>query len=346
MFSEEQIRNLYSDRPRPQILQRAHDKFQLDKNYYLDYELVTIYVLSILKKRDSYAWEMEQELAKRTIFRMSSSMLSKVLEDLSTSRVVNTYIHKSKGRGRPKIMYKLSSDWYYHAVALVGYWEIFNNASQLFQLVKTLNTSNPSEPLDDNSYKSNKTAKHNLEQDKLNVNHNSDKNNHELVQNLDETELENEIKKSNHIIINPDRYPQIILSPNEFSQEPAESKAKWAPIDKAGIAKALEWELQHGRIPEKKAHNYPGYDIESCDLEGNVRYIEVKSLQGKWDSGNVYITQKQFEVAQKLGENYWLYVVEEAQSKEQFYIYQISNPAHQNYRISYNSNWKKYSEKN
>jgi predicted transcriptional regulator len=123
MFDEEQIKNLYSDTPRPQILQRAYQKFQALNNYCLNYELVTLYVLSVLKKKESYAWEMEQELTRKTNFRVSSTTLSKVLDDLLAEKVVISYKRKGEGRGRPKRMYKLSNEWYFHAIALAKFWE-------------------------------------------------------------------------------------------------------------------------------------------------------------------------------------------------------------------------------
>jgi DNA-binding PadR family transcriptional regulator len=355
MFSEEQVKNLYSDLPRPQILQKVHEKFQISSNYCLTYELATVYVLSVLNKKDSYAWEMEQELIERTIFRVSSTVLSKVLEDLSSDRVVNTYIRKLEGRGRPKIMYKLSSEWYIHAIALVRYWEEFVKSSKLFKLIETLNTSNLSDS-EKSKHQDDVTAlgEKNVEIPKPIKPQYSDLSSQDKALSLElplktEVCIENiDIESADNIETNyPDtkitiaRYPQVRLIPDLLTDKP-KSIAKWESIDRAGIAKILEYEQVQGRIPDRKAHNHPGYDIESRDLAGNIRYIEVKSITGKWDNCNVCMTPTQFDLARQLGSEYWLYVVERAEEEREFKIYTIQDPANKSSRIAFNGHWKKH----
>ena len=356
MYDEEQIKNLYSDTPRPQILQRAHNKFHIPTNCWLNYELVTVYILSVLKKNDSYALELEQELTNRTNFRVSSTLLNKVLDDLSTEKVVTTYLQKNEGRGRSKIMYKLTKDWYIHAIVLVRYWEEFIKSSKLFQLIETLNTSSPSnsaesELLDNlaissdqktlatpkpikpqSSDWSNAQKDLNLELP-LNINVRSEHTDVELGVGMEANYPNSKIANS--------RYPQVRLIPDLSTHKP-ESIAKWQSIDRAGIAKILEYEQLQGRIPDRKAHNHPGYDLESRDLAGNIRYIEVKSITGKWDNCNVCMTPTQFDIARQLGAEYWLYVVERAEEEQEFKIYTIQDPANKSSRIAFNGHWKKH----
>jgi len=50
-----------------------------------------------------------------------------------------------------------------------------------------------------------------------------------------------------------------------------------------------------------------GYDIISYDLEGNSKYIEVKS--GRHREINFYITDNELEIAKRLKDSYWIYRV-------------------------------------
>lgn len=57
-----------------------------------------------------------------------------------------------------------------------------------------------------------------------------------------------------------------------------------------------------------------GYDILSYDLEGNTRYIEVKSTLKKVGKGNVYISSNELSVANNKS-NYYFYIIYEVGSK-------------------------------
>lgn len=52
--------------------------------------------------------------------------------------------------------------------------------------------------------------------------------------------------------------------------------------------------------------NWEGYDIESRQKDGKIRYIEVKSLSGEWDSRGVALTRPEFREATKRQDLYWL----------------------------------------
>ncbi|GAP63514.1 hypothetical protein ARMA_1937 [Ardenticatena maritima] len=115
-------------------------------------------------------------------------------------------------------------------------------------------------------------------------------------------------------------------------------------IDQAGIQRVLDFEKNAGRIPESMPHTHPGYDILSKDKEGNiVRYIEVKSLSGKWNGQYVTLSKTQFEKAQKLGDKFWLYVVEQAES-ENYRIYCIPNPAAYANHFMFDDGWRSIAE--
>jgi ABC-type histidine transport system ATPase subunit len=65
-----------------------------------------------------------------------------------------------------------------------------------------------------------------------------------------------------------------------------------------------------------------GYDIRSTSPSGEVRYIEVKA---RATTGAIVLTPNEWLMAQRLGNEYWLYIVESAATQPQLCI--IQNPA-------------------
>ena len=90
--------------------------------------------------------------------------------------------------------------------------------------------------------------------------------------------------------------------------------------------------------------NHPGYDIESTDKnDSRVRYIEVKSTAGDWDEMGVSVSRTQFEKAQGLGDQYWLYVVERAEQTDAR-IFCIKNPARRVDQFMFDDGWQSAAE--
>lgn len=121
---------------------------------------------------------------------------------------------------------------------------------------------------------------------------------------------------------------------------PTRDKDEDSAIGKAGIDRVVEFEKSKGRFPVVMPPNHPGYDIESKDDDGNIiRYIEVKSLSGGWGETGVALTKPQFEKAQEVKDQYWLYVVERTQ-QDNYKIYPIQNPARRVEQFFYDDGWK------
>ncbi|MBC7325496.1 MAG: DUF3883 domain-containing protein, partial [Moorella sp. (in: Bacteria)] len=95
-----------------------------------------------------------------------------------------------------------------------------------------------------------------------------------------------------------------------------------AAIEQVGMDLAMQYEREQGRQPEDVSAQALGYDIRSVDREGNYRYIEVKA---RARTGAVALTPNEWVMANRLGEEYWLYVVEQAAGNPQLYL--IQNPA-------------------
>jgi len=118
----------------------------------------------------------------------------------------------------------------------------------------------------------------------------------------------------------------------------AESRSR---VDQAGIAQVKAHEEKAGRFVEELRHNHPGYDLKSKNESGEVlRYIEVKSTGSDWNG--VLLSAIQFREAQRLGDHYWLYVVENAEGPNEK-VYPIQNPAGLAEKFIFDSGWKQIS---
>jgi hypothetical protein len=137
-------------------------------------------------------------------------------------------------------------------------------------------------------------------------------------------------------------------SAEEPTQRRDADDEKWprSPVDEAGIKHVLQCEIDQERIPKEMPHQNPGYDIESHDASGNVvRFIEVKSFSGQWDHTYAVLSRPQFEKASNTGEHFWLYVVEHAESEEEFRIHRIQNPAQKANHFMFDDGWRAMAEK-
>ncbi len=115
-------------------------------------------------------------------------------------------------------------------------------------------------------------------------------------------------------------------------------------INRAGVDRVLAWEKQAGRYPTEMSHTHPGYDVESRNEAGEVvRYIEVKSRTGAWDQQGVTLSDTQFHEAQRRGEAYWLYIVENA-DQDDARIFRIQDPANHVEYFCFDNGWGGLSE--
>ncbi len=92
----------------------------------------------------------------------------------------------------------------------------------------------------------------------------------------------------------------------------------------------MNYEREQGRSPEDVSAQSLGYDLRSTapsPLQGEgwgegVRYIEVKA---RATTGAIVLTPNEWLMAQRLGEEYWLYIVENAATERRLRL--IQNPA-------------------
>jgi len=93
-------------------------------------------------------------------------------------------------------------------------------------------------------------------------------------------------------------------------------------VEIAGMEAVLKYEYKRAKTKEERAkiknvsHEFRGYDIESFD-----RVIEVKSFK---TTGVIELTSNEWIVASRMGDYYWLYIVENALDSPK--IMTIQNP--------------------
>jgi superfamily II DNA or RNA helicase len=95
-----------------------------------------------------------------------------------------------------------------------------------------------------------------------------------------------------------------------------------AEIEALGMEVAMRYEREQGRKPEDVSAENLGFDIRSTALDGAIRYIEVKA---RADTGAIVLTTNEWLMAQRLKDEYWLYIVERATTNPE--LYTIQDPA-------------------
>lgn len=106
------------------------------------------------------------------------------------------------------------------------------------------------------------------------------------------------------------------------AEEPPEVLREDPQVERIGMEMAMRYERTQGRAPEDVSHANVGYDIISRAPDGSNRYIEVKA---RARTGKVALTTNEWLTAQKLGGDYWLYVVANAATKPELYV--VRDPA-------------------
>lgn len=126
------------------------------------------------------------------------------------------------------------------------------------------------------------------------------------------------------------------------SADPSESVSPG--VNRAGVDRVLAYERGAGRDPQEQAHNNPGFDVASHHPDGSVaRYIEIKSLLGKWAERGVAMSRRQARENADRGDDFWLYVVEFAMDDSRAKVLPIQNPMSKAGSFVFDSGWSAWS---
>lgn len=136
----------------------------------------------------------------------------------------------------------------------------------------------------------------------------------------------------------------------EPSNPDKESYVENTEVEKSAIhwIRKREWEIFRDveDANELYGKNNPGFDLISRSPTNpkDVRYIEVKSLRGEWDSLGVYMSRTQLEFAIDYGAQVWLYVVEYALNPERTRLHRIKDPWSNMGRFYFDDGWRVIAE--
>ncbi|MDJ0733069.1 MAG: PadR family transcriptional regulator [Nostocaceae cyanobacterium] len=95
---------------------------------YLCQELAVCYILYVLLQGESYGTELIQKLeSEYPTYRLSDTVLYSAIKFLEDQKAVTGYWKKLEGRGRPRRMYQISSEWQAQAEDLGHLWPEYIN---------------------------------------------------------------------------------------------------------------------------------------------------------------------------------------------------------------------------
>ena len=95
---------------------------------YLNQELAVCYILDILLQGDSYGTELIARLEhESSTYRLSDTVLYSAIKFLEGSGTIVGYWKKVEGRGRPRRMYQIDSEWTTKARELAYFWEQYSS---------------------------------------------------------------------------------------------------------------------------------------------------------------------------------------------------------------------------
>ncbi len=104
-------------------LEEIYQFFVKEPVIYLSKEQAVCYVLSILLLGESYGTELIQRLElEYPRYQLSDTVLYAALKFLEDERAIVGYWKKVEGRGRPRRMYQVSSQWQDEAQKLAALW--------------------------------------------------------------------------------------------------------------------------------------------------------------------------------------------------------------------------------
>lgn len=106
---------------------KLEDIYQFFENpppTYLCQELSVCYILYILLQGESYGTELIQRLeTEYPSYRLSDTVLYSAIKFLEDNKAIAGYWKKLEGRGRPRRMYQVCSEWLPQAQKLARLWE-------------------------------------------------------------------------------------------------------------------------------------------------------------------------------------------------------------------------------
>lgn len=135
-------------------------------------------------------------------------------------------------------------------------------------------------------------------------------------------ELETLILKEKNLTMSMPTFVGIVRVLPTAQVEPAMHRDE--EVERIGMELAIKFEIDAGRDPQDVSKENLGFDIRSKTPEGSSRYIEVKA---RAQAGAVALTRNEWFKAQRLANDYYLYVVWDATEGSNPRLLVIQDPA-------------------
>jgi hypothetical protein len=105
-------------------------------------------------------------------------------------------------------------------------------------------------------------------------------------------------------------------------------------------AAAIELIIESEPMLQRTPLNNPGFDLVENDAAGKPsRWVEVKAMTGTLKGRPVGLSEFQFMMAQRYDDRYWLYIVENAGTREDARVIRIRNPAGKGSTFTFDQGW-------
>lgn len=130
----------------------------------------------------------------------------------------------------------------------------------------------------------------------------------------------------------------VAVHPDEDEKDPDGLKREArVALEESAIRRILRHEPQLRRTPTDN----PGYDLFEADETGRVvRWIEVKAMTRDLSSRPVGLSRTQFDWAREHGEDYWLYIVENAADSASAQVLRIQDPSGKAQTFTFDRGWR------
>ncbi len=112
-------------------------------------------------------------------------------------------------------------------------------------------------------------------------------------------------------------------------EQEAQADLRFAAIERIAVQAAIAFEEARGSKVESVESDTRGFDLISRRLVSNTARVPIESrfieVKGRAAIGEIALTANEYKTAQRLGDDYWLYVVFNCASQPQ--VTTIQNPA-------------------
>lgn len=127
--------------------------------------------------------------------------------------------------------------------------------------------------------------------------------------------------------------------------EEAKSTEHKTAVEKAAVEYFFATAAGQWRRASEMEHHNKGFDVDAVALDGGEEKIEIKGQSGAWTEEGVALTPSELVMAHKMGDRYWLCVVEYALDESRRRLWLVRNPFGETTQFRFDCGWKHIAER-